>query len=319
MIPLLFPSTCVSSAMMDLLAALFPKVAVYQPGAESVPPELTDLVSRGLLEIRTPVAGDEQRLRSAIAEYQAFARMHEGEDLACFMTRQGQVPFFDDQSVDAIRDQLRKRVDGRAAETAPAADPLMEARLFLAMAQEFDRQQWALEEDLSRFADMEASLIKELQGDEETAAELGAARMTGAPDPTAHLAERRLTAWMRLATQDPDPARVWVACGRNAYETLLDRLPPPALARELGVFRIPADPEERVRWQAALDGFLSAMPDGDAESLRFPDAGNDSTLVRLTVAMAGWAVLRRFPERPRRLPEPSKHETRVVLLLTERG
>lgn len=317
MIPIFFPLTCLSPAMVDLLAALFPKIAVYQPGEESVPPELTDMASEGLLEIRIPVPGDEEKLGRAIAEYHAFARMHEGEDLMFFLTRQGQVPFFDDQSVDAIRDQLRKRVSGQTEKQVPAADPLMDARLFLAMAQEYDRQQWELQEDLSRFSAMEESLIKDLKGDEALEAELGAVRMTGAPDPTEHLAGRRLAAWMRLAKQDPEPARVWVTSGRNAFETLLDRLPPPALAREIGTFRIPVDEAGRAEWQAALVDFLSAMPDGDVESLRPPEADGDAVAVRLTVAMAGLAELQRFPEKPIRLPDASEPGERVVLMLAE--
>ncbi len=70
------PFTCLSEPTARLLTALVGRVVVYQPLKMNIPESLTALVSQGLVEIRTPITRDDDRLRAALAEFMHWARMN---------------------------------------------------------------------------------------------------------------------------------------------------------------------------------------------------------------------------------------------------
>ena len=133
------PFTYLSAATARSLAALVGPVVVYQPLQPNIPEALTELASQGLVDLRTPIIGDDDRLRAALAEFTDWARMNPGKTTAgvgFWGVRQGTVPFFDDTTINRIRSDIQRYRSSEARSEVSEAG--FSARLFLCLAQQND-------------------------------------------------------------------------------------------------------------------------------------------------------------------------------------
>ena len=78
MTPIYMPFTYLPSSTAHILATLFGPVVVYQPLGAGASDSLASLAAQGLIEIRTPLTGDEQRLKSALVEFTQWAPSEPG-------------------------------------------------------------------------------------------------------------------------------------------------------------------------------------------------------------------------------------------------
>jgi hypothetical protein len=222
-----FPFTDISQAHLAAATAVFGSLLLYRPSRLEPAGRLQAWIDRDALEIRIPVQGDENRLRVLLQEYQQWAELHGSGDLARFKPRQGEIPFFDDQSPLKIRSEILRHSAG--AKTGPdPADALFQARLFLQMAQAFDRQQRELQQALEAIDGRQQAMLREL-GDFDAPPPAPSARLGPAPDPGAHMTVERLAAWAHLALQAPAPDAVLLTDSPAAWDLLADRFPATAV------------------------------------------------------------------------------------------
>jgi hypothetical protein len=222
--PIYFPFTFISAPEVAAVSACFKQTAVYQPSRRAIPSEIEKLAESGLIDVRIPVAGDEDRLGAILKDYNEWARIHKGGAFDFLRAWDGKVPFFDETSLSQIRSDIRK--DSRAEPFHEEFEDGFSARLFLAIAQEFDLQQNALNRDLDLFDAMERNLIKELQGEEESsAADTPGNGKYQIMDPGLYMTSERLKAWAVLNRHDQEASGLFVTTSRSVVDELIDRAP----------------------------------------------------------------------------------------------
>lgn len=288
MAPVYFPFTHVSPAAAILLGACFDRTVVYQPLSETVSPDLKDGAASERFDIRIPAETDSGRLLALLNEYQAWAGLHEGKDLKLFKTRTGQVPFFDDAATHRLSTDIRQRAAGRVETAAP--DPLFDARVFLALAQEFDRRQGEFQSGLAACREMEQKLIQDLIGDPE-APELG---LGGGPalwteEPGGHMTERRLDAFARLAREDAADDRIFVTTSRAVFEAVLERIGATTEVLRIAGMPVP-EPGAAAAFRNELSALLASLLADPADApgtVDFPRAEGGAGRLSLTLRHAG--------------------------------
>ena len=238
--PIYFPATYVSPPAAAALRAFFPSVVTCQPFAGREPPDMRALRESGFLNVLTPLAGDEQRLDDMLREFQQWARLNaDGAGLqAAFWRHRLQTDALaEDGTSTYIASQIESRLGPARGPTESAR--LMPARVFLHLAQEFDRQSYEIERDLARHEKLSAQLLHALTEENDPPAggreHAPAFRPSGHED---HLWQGRLAAWARLFLCQPYPSPVFVSCSTAVVEHVIASVPRALrlLPEALGVF-----------------------------------------------------------------------------------
>lgn len=222
------PFTYISESTARLLTALVGPLVVYRPLKTSVPESLGVLVSQGLVEIRTPITRDDDRLRAALAEFTDWARMNPGKTTpgaGFYSQRGGEIPFFDETAINRIRSDINRYrpSDGQADLETDATEAEFSARLFLALAQENDLATDRLDDDLNRFKALENVLLDTLKDADEAGFDRQAfGTAIWRDDPGAALTGQRVRAWATLAVADAVPADLLITTSRAVIDMLLD-------------------------------------------------------------------------------------------------
>ena len=210
--PIYFPTTYVSPSAAAAMRALFPSVVTCQPFAGRLPPDMRTLQESGFLDVLTPVAGGEQQLDDRVREFKQWGRLHGGGAglHAAFCRQRLQA---NSLAEDGSAEQLVSQIKGQLIPDRGVmeSDRLMSARVFLHLAQEFDRQSCEIQCDLVRHEKLSAELLHALTG--ENAPSAGGRNQGlafGPADHEDHLWENRLAAWVRLFLCHPYPSPVFV-------------------------------------------------------------------------------------------------------------
>lgn len=223
-IPVYFPMTYLSASVESMLAACFRQTAVYRPSDRKLPEAMQAAVGPGRLVVRTPVEKESERLLGLIDEYYSWAEVNKGGDLSFFKGNESSIPFFDGTSTSRIRQNIRDIGDG--GEKEEPADPVFEARLFLEMAQELDRQNNELERSLDDLSVKENSMLEELlRGDQDHRNIEPVKRPGSAADPGAYMTANRIRAWWKLAREGSEACNLLVTESRAVIEYLIENGP----------------------------------------------------------------------------------------------
>jgi hypothetical protein len=285
-----FPFTYLSEPTARLLKALVGPVRVYQPIKTATPAELAEGASRGLIEVRTPITEDDDRLRAALAEFTEWARQNPGRSTAgadFLGARQGAVPFFDENAIQRIRSDFRKF--SRSDQAEDTSDDLFSARLFLALAQENDQAVERMDRDLDRFKVMEKAFLEDLKDADAAGFNREAYGSTlWREDPGAKLTGQRLHAWAGLAGVDENPPEVLVTTSPAVIEYLLENAGDTAALAKLADVRLDVrkhsgDPILGCVLAGLLDGSLAL--DADFEKAGLPSAAEAGVRVHLYAAL----------------------------------
>ena len=236
--PIYFPTTYVSPPAAAAMRALFPSVVICQAFAGRLPADMSTLQESGFLDVLTPVAGDEQRLDEVVREFQQWGRLHAGGaglHAACWGQRLQADSLAEDGSSSQLVSQIKRRLISARGPTE--SDRLMPARVFLHLAQEFDRQSYEIQRDLAWHEKKSAELLHVLTGEHDPpAGGLNQGPASGPVGNEEHLWERRLSAWARLFLCQPYPSPVFVTSSAAVVEHVIAsvprslRLPPEGLA-----------------------------------------------------------------------------------------
>lgn len=226
--PIYFPYTYISRPLLDRVNFFFKRITVYQPCATTIPDDLKVLEDEGLLDIQLPVQGNEKKIAGVLRDYNSFADMHQGRDMAFLKTRGKWPPFFTETSTAQIKKEIRENT-GPTIPGKPVLDSseiLFNARMFLLIAQQMDYQSNQSITRLETADIMESSLFKQLKGEEEICGLDSVPRcLTPKNNLRDYMIPERLQAFSRLIQHDKKISDVYVTDSRIVMEYLLEKSP----------------------------------------------------------------------------------------------
>jgi hypothetical protein len=271
------PFTHIEEPHLKLLTGAFGSITLYSPAETLVPDQMRQWELDALLEIRHPCKVEGDRLSAIVQDYKAWAQIHQGRigDMAGFVkSRPERYVLMEDTNPSQIRHQVRHYGEPQGNDSA---DPLIDAVLFLALTQEFDTQQYAMERELEAVQALERQMIQQISGYGSDAGD--AVSVTETP-PVSYrdyayspqMIPQRVRAWSILALKDSVFPWLYVTQSRPIVEHLLDQfaeetvlydqplvsaenepLMPPQRMREL-VQAMSADPTEPATEAPAVHG-----------------------------------------------------------------
>ena len=225
--PICFPSTYVCDCVAKALTACFGQFIVYQPLAGETPLQMRPWIETGILDLRVPLTGDENELKAAVKHYLSWADLHfddSGAKPPFLQTWKDTIPFFNATSSSQVVAEIKGQVRGKPATRAP--EPLLAARLFLYFAQQFDRQNQELAQDLERHHQQEAELLRQLKmEDDSLTAEFQKKEVQIRDDSADYMVWDRLEAWTRILLSDTDISGLFITYIPDILQELLDKTP----------------------------------------------------------------------------------------------
>jgi hypothetical protein len=237
--PIYFPFTYIPDAAAEAVAACFGQFIVYRPLNDKVPEEMQRWVHQGVLELRVPVTEHEKELKTAVKSYLDWANLHlrdTAEKPFDLKSRLGGLPFFDDFSSSKILADIKEKIQGGS--TGKTSDPTLTARIFLCLAQEFDRQNHEATLELYRCHKKNTHLIRQLKMEDDPLAD--ELQMPPPPDLLAdYMLSDRMQAWTRIFRRDADESGLFVTHSPAVMAHLLERSP--TATRVLHLESIPLD------------------------------------------------------------------------------
>jgi hypothetical protein len=253
--PIYFPFTYVSDHVAETISACFGQFIVYRPLKENLTEQLQFWINRGAADVRVPVTGNENELKTAVKNYQAWADLHRdgsGEMVATLKAGMDPIPFFNEKSTRKIVEEIRGNTPGNSNIKTP--DSVLAARIFLYFAQEFDRQNHELSDDLYHHQQQAAELIRQLKMENDpVAAEFQNSPMQQPDSFADYMISDRLEAWTRIFCRDSEISGLFVTHSTAVLEHLLDRAS--TVSRIMHSESIPSGKhkiDERVSWQERL-------------------------------------------------------------------
>ena len=253
--PIYFPFTYVSDRVAEAISACFGQFIVYRPLKEKLTEQLQLWIKRGAADIRVPVTGNENELKTAVKKYQTWADLHRdgsGERVATLKAGMDPIPFFNEKSTRKIVEEIKGNTPGNSNIQPP--DPVLAARIFLYFAQEFDRQNHELIVDLNHHQQQAAELIRQLKMESDPlAAEFQHPAMQQSDSFADYMISDRLEAWTRIFCRDPEISGLFVTHSTAVLEHLLDR--DSTVTRVMYSESIPSGKPENAAmksWQARL-------------------------------------------------------------------
>ncbi len=285
--PIYFPFTYVPQWVAETFATGFKHFCVYQPSGKDVPAEMQVWVEKNAMNICVPVPNEDENLTDVVNEFQRFARLHADDKnprMAAFWNRQAAVPFFNETSASQIAADLKKDKTLDAGLAYP--DTLLRARVFLEFAQEFDRYNAELRQELDVNDRRSEDLLANLSGQKDNDSRV--TRLTAeirVDDPGEYMAQARLQAWIRLFMEEPIDSGLLVTSSPSVFNYLVENLPPAEKILESKTLPAKTANDD---WQ---DAFLNQMKHlveseglaaGD-DSIQWPAGENNSANRTLTL------------------------------------
>jgi hypothetical protein len=223
--PIYFPFTVISKPVCQTLAACFRQTVVYQVSSTKIPDEMQRLATSGILSIRIPVECDGEKLDEILKQYRIWANSHQGSEIAFLKSIADEIPFFDETSTKQITADIKRKGD-QQNRLQEKPDPLLNAALFLHLAQEYDMQNLTLNQDLLAIEAMEQNFMNDLKGENHALNEKIAPEKTlEAHDPGHYMTKERLQAWTRVMQHDQQNSGLFVTTSKSVFETLIDSTP----------------------------------------------------------------------------------------------
>lgn len=210
MTPIYFPFTWADASTLQSITTVFPKIAIYQPARQQTPLWLHPFEKAETIEIRVPIPEECEHLKIMAADYQNWARLHQGNDLAFLKSRMTDAPFIDHLS-SRIQSEI---LHYEETLQTPSRNPVFNARLFLEIAADYDAQQSALNTDLASIEHLENRLMAAIGGPSEVEETVAIGNFSLAPDhPGDFMTAERLQAWSTLFLADDHhrtPDDIWI-------------------------------------------------------------------------------------------------------------
>lgn len=161
----LFPYTTVPPLAAETLLKLFDELIVLQPTVGTEQPSLPQTDPDNRLKVQCPFEAGHEQVNQAVSAYTKWAQEHGGTDLQQIRSQLEVPSFLDEESSYHLEALIRSPQEGiTAAEQGRAGQMIINSRIFLSLAQEFDSRNWEMETNLGQVKASEASLFAQLHG-----------------------------------------------------------------------------------------------------------------------------------------------------------
>ena len=220
-----FPFTFMHQSMLDVCCRFFKEIAVVQSAGDSIPRQMREWQAEGLLDIQVPDP-DQGDIAAMLQNYQMWAANHQGMDISVYKADKQKVPFFDDTSIAQIKKDIRSAGTGdRTGSDSAASDLLLQARLFLQMAQGFDEQSFEIAWKLKDQEKKERNLFGGLRGEGALPPTLNHNGLASLSDDTLnYMLYDRLCAWARVMLSLDMADNFFITSSRETVELAVDDL-----------------------------------------------------------------------------------------------
>ncbi|HIJ55357.1 MAG TPA: hypothetical protein HPQ03_04445 [Deltaproteobacteria bacterium] len=209
---------------------------------------------------------NDKKLKAILKEYRTWADLHHISQREYYKIIRGLTLSTQDPKSSQIRQEIRDRMSGE--NERDTLTPPDNARIFLALAQEFDMAQAGLSKDIDRFQDMQQQLFKNLKGDEFEGTESFSSADSSQPDSHDYMTSERLSAWSHLLCHDIRIPCVFITTSRSAFQMVSEKA---GLIRTISGFDgRPVDianKEKPFDWRRGLTDYLDQITQTDEESL----------------------------------------------------
>ncbi len=222
--PIYFPFTYVPQWVAEVLTAGFGHFHVYQPSGKELPAEMQPWAENNVMHICVPVPSEEKKFTEVVSAFEQFAHLHaDAGNLKAFWNQPGAIPFFDETSASQIVADLKTDQQPNNGLAHPEA--LLKARVFLEFAQEFDRQNVELQQELEETDRCSEDLLKNLSGKKN--GEPAPPRLTAEikfHEPGDYMPLDRLQAWIHLFLEKPINTGFLVTSSPTIFNSLVEEL-----------------------------------------------------------------------------------------------
>jgi len=274
------------------------------PSGLQVPNSMRVLADKGWLSIVIPFKADDAALETTIKNYQEWAELHGSRHLRQFVEQIPCPPFHDDSSVYRLLEEIKTHSRDSGAmknQSERRSEFIFQSRIFLLIAQEFDRRNRALQQDLAVVESMEHDFHRHLHAME------NAVDVNQPPDELyrddrerSYMLFERLTAWTCFLFQKAVPARIFVTTSQPVVDRLINAIP--GVEPVLAVRKIPVGDSGNVvaiNWRKDLGRWLTdynALNEtgGTKVPPQPPDARKGEATLSLMVYRADQASLKWF-------------------------
>lgn len=189
--------------------------------------DIARLERQGYVSPKCPVPEKDEALRLRIEGCRKWLEVHPQRQDMAFLKAAARLPSDGEAMSAHIRGEILRY--HRHEPPAETRDPLLDALVFLHLAEELDREHMAVEAELKRVEHLETAVFRKLIGEDAETDELSMAGLDGMisegdteePD---HPGER-LRSWALLALQEPDLPDVWLTTSRLVMESLIEAVP----------------------------------------------------------------------------------------------
>jgi len=286
--PVYFPFTYISEPVLEALSAFFKQIVVYQPSNLKIPESMQKQADSGLLEIRIPVKGDENKIDNILKDYKNWATIHQGSELAFLKTKPDIIPFFSDSSTSQIKADIKKKKQKQLNEKKQ--DSLLNARIFLHIAQEFDSQNWEINKELLLSEEKTSNLIDNLKGEDELSFKgndiENALKIDYQSD---YMTPDRIIAWTHLLQYDQDMSNLFITNSRSMIEHLVEKTPEAKIVLSIDSIPLTNSRDKKTeKWQKDLIEQLelllrNSLPASEDIKIKSPFDKEDGKKVSLTL------------------------------------
>jgi hypothetical protein len=275
----------------EILTAGFQRFFVYQPSDKGLPAEMNTWVEKNALKVCVPVPAGDKRFTEVVRAFQQFARLHaHGRDFksAAFWNQHNAVPFFDETSTSQIVADVKKGHKPYTRLAHPEA--LLRARVFLEFAQNFDRQNDELQQELNATDRRSKELLKNLSGQKDS--EPALTRLTAEikfDDPGQYMLQDRLQAWARLFLEKPIESGFLVTSSAVVFDSLVGTLVPNEKLFEFKELpTLVSNDEQLMAWRETVyfqikNGIETEGPFSEEAFARMPPLPKDAAHFNLTL------------------------------------
>ena len=270
--PIYFPFTCISDLSVQVISAIFGQIIIYRPSSQDLSESMQKMAQKGILDIQIPLKNDENKFNAILKDYKSWLSLHIGDKkgmMSFFKTQAGKIPFFDDTFTAQIKTDIKKKIQQKQPETKP--DPVLTARIFLQIAQQFDTHNLEINQKLIAVDEIQQNLIENIKGNIDDLAIKNAKRnLSLFPDPGTYMTAKRIKAWSLLMQHNKHNSGLFVTDSRSAFEYLIDKASMSEIIADFDSICLPENNAENTdKWRndfieqletAAKNPFTSSKP-----------------------------------------------------------
>lgn len=226
------PFSYIEDNIIKKITTVVGPVSVYGPASEAVPRHMQTWVENGSLQWRFPQQVNGRELVASMQEFKSWATLHQGKlsDMVAYFKSQGEAPpFVDETDPTQIGHQIRQY--GKIIRTS-GTDPVFQAALFMAMAQEYDEQFAAVDQQIDSVRSLEKAMLSQLRGPTNNGAELDAflppspeSESKKVIDRGSHMTAKRVQSWAILVQQEHPEFRLYATTSSAVFDYMMDFFP----------------------------------------------------------------------------------------------